>query len=256
MLHKISLPQYKLFCLDQKNFTAQGTAWGIGLNKPLQSMQPKVGPLIRARRRQLHLTLQQLADAAGISVGYVSQVERDLATPSLGTLAQIARSLDVGVDYFISTPDLENALSRAGERQSFSVSGSSILYERIGTDFAGNVLSSFILSILPGYRSETVSHEGEEIIYVLEGELTVRVEPDEMVLKAGDGFHFRGNRPHSWWNSTDETARLLWTGTVALFRPRRSRSDGGRAGAVHPTTKPLKTNPSKTTHGTKESQES
>ena len=96
--------------------------------------------------------LQSLADATGISVGYVSQVERDLATPSLGTLAQIARSLDVGVDYFIATPDVGDALSRAGERQSFSVSGSSIVYERIGTDFAGNVLSSFILSIPPGYR--------------------------------------------------------------------------------------------------------
>lgn len=233
---------------------------GAGVNKPLQSVQPKVGPLIRARRRQLHLTLQQLAEAAGISVGYVSQVERDLATPSLGTLAQIARSLDVGVDYFIATPDAENALSRASGRQSFSVSGSSILYERIGTDFAGNVLSSFILSIPPGYRSETVSHEGEEIIYVLEGELLVRVEPDEMVLRTGDGFHFRGNRPHSWWNSTDETVRLLWTGTVALFRPRGNRGASNGAAPVHPSTKPLKsltkTTPNKTTHGTKESQES
>jgi len=202
-----------------------------------QSIQPKVGPLIRARRRQLHLTLQELAAAAGISVGYVSQVERDLATPSLGTLAQIARSLDVGVDYFIATPDVESALSRAGERQSFSVSGSSILYERIGTDFAGNVLSSFILSIPPGYQSETVSHEGEEIIYMLEGELTVCVEPDEMVLRGGDGFHFRGNRAHSWRNTTGKTVRLLWTGTVALFRP---RGGTGRARAAHPSTKPLR----------------
>jgi transcriptional regulator with XRE-family HTH domain len=208
--------------------------------------QPRIGAVIRARRRQLQLTLQALADAAGISVGYVSQVERDLATPSLGTLAQIARSLDVGVDYFISTPDIESALSRAGERQSFSVSGSSVLYERIGTDFAGNVMSSFIITLPPGYRSETVSHEGEEIIYVLEGELTVRVEPDEMVLAKGDGFHFRGNRPHAWWNVTDEPARLLWSGTVALFRPRRDQAvnkQGERQG-VHPSTKPQRANKS------------
>ncbi len=163
---------------------------GPSLSKAQAGAQPQVGPLIRARRRQLHLTLQVLADAAGISVGYVSQVERDLATPSLGTLAQIARSLDVGVDYFIATPDVENALSRAGERQSFSVNGSSIQYERIGTDFAGNVLSSFILSIPAGYQSETVSHEGEEIIYILEGELIVRVEPDEMLLARGGRLPF------------------------------------------------------------------
>lgn len=203
--------------------------------------QPRVGPLIRARRRQLHLTLQRLADAAGISVGYVSQVERDLATPSLGTLAQIARSLDVGVDYFIATPDMGNALSRAGERQSFSVSGSSIVYERIGTDFTGNLLSSFILTVPPGYRSETVSHEGEEIIYMLEGSLTVQVEADEMVLTIGDGFHFRGNRAHSWWNASGRPARLLWTGTVALFRPPRQEPGIAESPphAVHPSTKPL-----------------
>ena len=223
------------------------------LAKAQPAAQPRVGALIRARRRQLHMTLQSLGDAAGISVGYVSQVERDLASPSLGTLAQIARSLDVGVDYFIATPDIDNALSRAGERNSFSVNGSSIRYERIGTDFAGNVLSSFIISIPPGYRSETVSHEGEEIIYILDGELTIRVEPDEMVLGKGDGFHFRGNRPHAWWNVTDQTARLLWTGTVALFRPRQQHalsSRGGREAAPPASvaaTSPLKdkSNPQK-----------
>ena len=223
---------------------------GILASKPLQAGQPHVGPLIRARRRQLHLTLQSLADAAGISVGYVSQVERDLATPSLGTLAQIARSLDVGVDYFIATPDVGNALSRAGERQSFSVSGSSVVYERIGTDFAGNLLSSFILTVPPDYRSEIVSHEGEEIIYMLAGALTVKVETEEMVLAVGDGFHFRGNRAHSWWNASATPARLLWTGTVALFRRPRAEPRAGQAGphAVHPSTKPLslKNNPIKT----------
>ncbi|HTJ58188.1 MAG TPA: XRE family transcriptional regulator [Devosiaceae bacterium] len=203
----------------------------------LQSAQPKVGPLIRARRRQLHLTLQELADGAGISIGYVSLVERDLATPTLGTLAQIARSLNVGVDYFISTPDVESALSRASERQPFSINGSSIIYERIGTDFAGNVLSSFILTIPSGYRSETVSHEGEEIIFMLAGELTVRVEPDSMVLGEGDAFHFRGNRPHSWCNTGSAAARLLWSGTVPLFRPLHSPPQvAEKSPAVHPST--------------------
>jgi quercetin dioxygenase-like cupin family protein len=192
--------------------------------------------------------MQQLADEAGISVGYVSQVERDLATPSLTTLAGIARSLDVGIDYFIATPEPGSALSRAAGRPSFSISGSSIHYERIGTDFAGNVLSSFILTVPPGYRSEMVSHEGEEIIYVLEGELTVKVEAEEIVLGPGDGFHFRGNRSHAWWNRSARPMRLLWTGTVPLFRSRRddirdmeSEVPGRdlRAKLSHPSNHPL-----------------
>ncbi|MBA8903477.1 MULTISPECIES: XRE family transcriptional regulator [unclassified Phyllobacterium] len=182
--------------------------------------QPKIGAMIRARRRQLQLTLQEICDAAGISVGYLSQVERDHATPSLGTLAQISRSLNVGMDYFIATPNVEDALTRQGERQKYSVDGSSIVYEQIATDFAGNILSSVIMHIPAGYRSETVSHEGEEILYVLEGVITHQLDDEEVVLSTGDSLHFRGNRPHAWWNDSGKTARLLWTGTLPIFRTR------------------------------------
>lgn len=188
------------------------------LTKPETEGHPKVGSLIRARRRQQHMTLEALGKSAEVSVGYLSQVERDHATPSLGTLAQIARALGVGIDYFVSAPTAKTALTRASERNHFSLNGSSIVYERLGTDFPGSTLSSFIMMVPPGYDSETVAHEGEEILYVLEGSITQRLDGDEMVMNAGDSLHFRGNRPHSWSNHTEQPARLLWTGTLALFR--------------------------------------
>jgi transcriptional regulator with XRE-family HTH domain len=220
------------------------------VRKPEAGTTPLIGALIRARRRQLQLTLQSLADKAGISVGYLSQVERDLATPSLGTLAQIATSLDVGIDYFISTPNAADALTRVGQRARFFVDGSSITYERIGAEFPGNVLSSFILTVPPGYRSETVSHEGEEIIFMLEGRITQRLEDEEMVISAGDSLHFRGNRAHSWSNDTDQPARVLWTGTLALFRSRETPSALGspreELGSAPVSAKAIKTNKGKT----------
>ncbi|MCT7378392.1 helix-turn-helix domain-containing protein [Chelativorans salis] len=187
------------------------------LEQTEHDVQARLGVLIRARRRKLGLTLQELGKAAGLSVGYLSQVERDNATPTLGTLAQIARALGVPLDYFIATPRAEDALTRAETRQRFSVDGSSIVYERLGTEFPGNVLSSFILTVPPGYASETVSHEGEEIIYILEGSITQVLDGKEMVMRAGDSLHFRGNVPHAWANPNDEPARMLWTGTLALF---------------------------------------
>ena len=207
---------------------------------PAQEEHPKVGAIIRARRRQMQLTLQELADAAGISVGYLSQVERDHATPSLGTLAQVARALDVGIDYFIATPSAKTALTRQGERRKFSVDGSSVIYEQLGAEFAGNVLSSFILTVPSGYRSEVVSHEGEEIIYVLEGAITQRLENEDMVMSAGDSLHFRGNRPHAWSNHTDQPARLLWTGSLTLFRSSaqpRARPDTNKKAGAKPVEK-------------------
>ena len=205
--------------------------------------RPKVGALVRARRRQLHWTLQQLGGAAGVSVGYLSQLERDLATPSLGTLTQVARALDVGVDYFIATPRASDALTRAGERDGFSVDGSSIRYERLGAEFPGNVLSSFILTIPPGYHSETVHHEGEEIIFVLDGEMTQRIDNQEMLIKTGDSLHFRGNRPHSWSNDSDRPAKVLWTGTLTMFHSRAGRSAfrSPMVGGAHEKPRGLKT---------------
>ena len=190
----------------------------------------KVGALIRARRHSLKMTLQGLGQQSGVSIGYLSQVERDQASPSLSTLAAISRALDVGVDYFLAAPNAQEALTRSGERMRFSVNDSPISYERLHTEFPGSQLSSFLITIAPGYRSETASHEGEEIVYVLEGALTLRIEDDVMVVSAGDSMHFRGNRSHWWANETSATVRLLWSGTLTMFR---SNQDGSAFQTMH-----------------------
>src|SRR5690606_31320047 len=99
---------------------------------------PRIGALIRARRREARMTLQALCDEAGLSVGYLSQIERDQATPSLATLAQVARALGVGVEYFIAAPKVEDSVIPALGRPKFSIDGSSIIYERISTEFPGS----------------------------------------------------------------------------------------------------------------------
>lgn len=192
--------------------------------RPKPKSDPKLGASIRKRRKQLELTLQALCDVADLSVGYLSQVERGHATPTLGTLAQIARALDVELDYFISKPKPANALSRSGARPHFSLDGSSIVYEAIGADFPGAELSSFILHVPPGYASETVSHVGEEIIFLLDGKITQTLDGQSFVLQQGDSLHYSGLTPHAWSNKSDITARILWTGTLAVLQ---------RKGAIH-----------------------
>ena len=177
----------------------------------------RMGALIRARRRKLGLTLQKVSSAAGISVGYLSLIERDLATPSLGTLTQLAVRLEASLDYFVDIPGVRQAVTRAAERETFTIRHSSVVYERITADFAGHELSSFILNIPPGYKSETVRHDGEEIVFVLDGSIAAVHDGEAMVLSAGDSLHFRGNRPHCWSNLTRAPARVLWTGTLPIF---------------------------------------
>ena len=182
-----------------------------------QKAEPQLGPLIRKRRKQLGLTLQALCDRAGVLVGYLSQVERDNATPSLGTLAQIAAALDVTLEYFIAAPGPTDSLTRAETRPQFALNGSSIGYENLATDFPGAELSSYILHVPAGYASEVVSHEGEEIIYILDGEIEQTLDGQVIRMKAGDSLHYSGLRPHSWTNPTDKPVRILWTGTLAVL---------------------------------------
>ena len=160
------------------------------------------------------LTLQELGGLCGVSAGYLSQVERDNAVPTLGTLAEIAAALDVPIDHFIATPRQADSVTRAGRRPGFSLAGTSIVYEQIGAEFPGHELTSFILNMPPDYRSETVQHSGEELIFVLEGEVLQVVGGQEFLLRAGDSMHYLGRHPHSWSNPGPGPARMLWTGKM------------------------------------------
>ncbi len=162
----------------------------------------------------MSMTLQELSNVCGVSVSYISQVERDNAVPTLGTLAEIAAALDVSIDHFIATPRQSDSVTRAGERLRFSVSGSLVVYEQIGAEFPGHELTSFVLNVPPGYCSETIQHAGEELLFVLEGEILQIVDGQQFLLREGDSMHYLGQHPHSWSNPGDRMARLLWTGKM------------------------------------------
>ncbi|WP_052341061.1 helix-turn-helix domain-containing protein [Salinarimonas rosea] len=174
---------------------------------------PRCGVRIRELRRKAGLTLQALSDQAGISVGFLSQVERDKATPSLGTLAALGDALGVDIDYFVAAPKPLDAVSRAGERPLFAIASSSLAYERLTTTLPGGALSALIVHLPVGYTSEVVRHTGEEFVLVLEGRIRQTLGDVTLELEAGDSLHYMGETPHAFANVGDEPARLLWTGT-------------------------------------------
>lgn len=173
-----------------------------------------LGGRMRTQRHRLSMTLQQLSAASGVSVGYLSQVERGKATPTLGTLTQVAQALQVETDYFVRTPRAVDSLTRGGARPKFAVDGSSIEYEQIGAERSGHELTSYVMNVPPGYASEVVTHVGEEIIYILEGEISQMVGEREYLMGVGDSLHYLGTTPHCWSNKTNALARILWVGRM------------------------------------------
>jgi transcriptional regulator with XRE-family HTH domain len=187
------------------------------MNDPKPAIVPEKPPLsgqrIRDLRRRAGLTLQALSDQAGISVGFLSQVERDKGTPSLGTLAQLASSLGVSIEYFIATPRANDSITRGQERERFAIADSSLQYERLSTDLPGGTLTSLMIHIPVGYSSELTKHAGEELIMLLEGTVRQTLGDSTFVLNTGDTLHFMGDTPHSFANIGNVPARMVWTGT-------------------------------------------
>ena len=186
------------------------------VDQPDAGYEP-LGARLRQRRRDLKLTLQEVADRAGLSVGFISQIERGITTPSLTSLVAVARVLGAHVGDFLAQPKVTAPMTRHAERPHYAIGGASLTYERLSTTFPGNVLRSVLIHEPPGHRSEPISHEGEEIFFILDGAITVEVDGEEIVLDTGDSLHFPSTRVQSTRTHTDRPATILPTCTMDVF---------------------------------------
>ena len=176
-----------------------------------------LGAMLRARRKRLGLTMQTVADEAGLSVGFISQIERNLTQPSLGSLASIADVLNTPIGAFLDQPRSTGLATHEGKREIYSVPGAEPSYERLSASFEGSRLHSVIIHEPPGHRTEPIRHFGEEMFYMISGEITVEIEGDREILRPGDSIHFDSGRTHATWNHGHETASILWCGTMDVF---------------------------------------
>ncbi|MFT4959068.1 MAG: transcriptional regulator with XRE-family HTH domain [Paracoccaceae bacterium] len=182
-----------------------------------QKTEIELGEKLRKIRKQASLTMQYVADNAGLSVGFISQVERGLTVPSLSSLRSIAGVLSTPISHFLEQPSSDTDTTRQKDRVNYSVGQGALSYERLSAGFAGSTLRSVIVHEPPGHRNEPISHEGEELFYILQGEITVEVEGERKVLRRGDSIHFDSRKTHATWNHTDTSSAMLWCGTMDVF---------------------------------------
>jgi transcriptional regulator with XRE-family HTH domain len=195
------------------------------------NVAPDLAPLgdrLRARRKELKLTLQEVADKAGFSVGFISQIERGITVPSLVSLVAVCRALGVEIGTFFQQPTNDSPVTRRDSRPIFGLAShgqNAVSYERLSASFPGNVLRSTLIHEPPGFRSEPMSHEGEEIFYIVSGALTLELDGERMILEAGDTVHFPSTRVHATWNHTTEPTTVFHTCTMDIFGDGELRGD-------------------------------
>ena len=122
-----------------------------------------LGSKLRAVRRSRGKTMQEIASAAGLSVGFVSQVERGIAVPSISSLRKLAAALEQPVGNFLEVSSQSSQLTRSSERLPFTLGQNALTYERLSHSFGGSKLTALLIHEPPGHRTEPVSHEGEEL---------------------------------------------------------------------------------------------
>ena len=186
---------------------------------------------IRQLRKVRGITLQQLARATGKSVGFLSQVERNLTKPSVAALQDISEALSVHIGWFFpedsagSSEEREFIVRRQNRRR--------LTYSELsGPEYLGlhdsllsaNLKGDLALGISryePGASTgdDSYDHEGEEAGLVLSGRLELSIDGRQFVLNAGNSFSFKSNLPHRYANpSSNEDTVVVWANTPITLR--------------------------------------
>jgi len=197
---------------------ARRTAIGEAGNEPAQAGPPPpshVGPTLKRLRLERKLSLAALAEKSGVSVGMLSQIERDISNPSLRVLTQIRQALNVPASALFEPPGSKSTgdpdfVRRAADHPFLDLG---FCTKELLTAGGQHNIQLMILHVPPGGNSgpQPVAYPAEKGGLMLEGELVLRVGERESVLNPGDSFVFSSSIPHAFQNpSSSVHAKLLW----------------------------------------------
>jgi transcriptional regulator with XRE-family HTH domain len=174
-----------------------------------------IGPKLRTLRKQAGLSLQQLAVKADVSAAAIHKIEQSGMVPTITTLLKVAGALGRPVAYFVDEEEVASdptVFVRDGEQRPILTSHTGIDLAGISGTYGRFYLAGARATVLPGASSgdHFLEHPGEELVYLLEGELEFVVNQQTYRLQPGDSLHFRTVQQHSWRNPGTVDAVALW----------------------------------------------
>src|SRR3569833_3056645 len=170
-----------------------------------------IASAVRARRRRLGLTLQELADESGLSAPFLSQVERSQTTPSITSLLAIAQALQVDIHYFINPPPSSQVVRRAKAPEIIDT-GSPVRYVRLSGAHPVRQMEALLMSLAAVCMAPARAREGEGFYFILEGELNMSMGNETFILGPGDTEHFDQRHSFEMANAGKRMLRMLWVG--------------------------------------------
>jgi DNA-binding transcriptional MerR regulator/quercetin dioxygenase-like cupin family protein len=174
-----------------------------------------IGTRLRQLRARRGVPLAEVAKAVGISVGFLSALERSHMSASVGTLRKLARFYKTNILDFFDPADSNSPLVTPEKRKVLQA-GKGVHMELLA--WGSTVMEPHLFRIAPEAGSgDSYSHEGEEFLYVLKGELEIALDGHEYRLKQGDSFYFESATPHHWKNPGSKETWVIWVNTPPTF---------------------------------------
>ncbi|AEA33105.1 helix-turn-helix domain-containing protein [Hippea maritima] len=181
----------------------------------------RVGSKIREIRTKKNMTLRDLSKKSGCSLGFLSQVERDLVSPTISSLRRIADALGINIISLFEErePPVDSIVVRKTNRGKFENRRSRVKYELLRPQFSDTTIEALYMYLEPGAISGTSphSHNGEELVIVLKGKLEIEVGGKSYLLEEGDSAVYNSNLPHKWRNSYEGTTEVIWVNHPPTF---------------------------------------
>jgi len=175
-----------------------------------------IGHRLKRLRTQNNLTLEELASRCELTKGFISQLERNLTSPSIQTLADITEALGMDLAQFFQEDKNEKIVFTQEDFFRDEKEGSIIHW--VVPNAQKNDMEPIILELNPHERSAEISpHYGEEFGYVLTGKITLVNGTKKQVVRKGQTFYLKGTYSHYLLNDSQSETKVLWICTPPIF---------------------------------------
>ena len=175
-----------------------------------------IGEKIKRLRVSNQLTLEELANRSELTKGFLSQVERNLTSPSISTLEDILEALGTNLrDFFDEKQEEQIVFSN----KDFFINEQDLhTISYIVPNAQKNQMEPILIEMQHGAQTSQIEpHEGEEFGYVLTGRITLHYGHQEVSIKAGQTFYIKGDKPHYISNQHQHVAKVIWISTPPSF---------------------------------------
>lgn len=173
---------------------------------------------IKNLRLEQGMKLKDLSKETGLSVSFLSQIERGTSSLAITSLKKISDALNINITYFFEEIENHNYALHKEEYKSFKLEASDVVHIRLAGEFPDRKLEPMMVTLPPNMEfKERYSHPGEEFYHVMRGTVIFKVEEVEYVLKTGDSIHFPSEKVHEWRNPADTETVLISVLSPVIF---------------------------------------